>query len=434
MASRDASVGRVSTSAAGLQTRPTPPCGTFFYMDPIEIGALVFPRIDQLDFTGPFEVLSHIPGARFHALWKDKAPVRDMQGLILTPDMTFDEAPNLDVLVVPGGWGQQQLMDDEAVLAFIRAQAGHARYVFSVCTGALICGAAGLLKGVRSTTHWAAFDLLKYFGAIPVDERVVVDGKHVSAAGVTAGIDGALRLAALLSGDRVAEQIQLVMQYAPQPPFTSGTPQTAPPEVLNAVLAAGRQIAQARLETARRVSDRLGIMTDLRYPIGRFAYAGESTEEQRRAFIDRIEATPVRLRAAVEGLTPEQLDTPYRAGGWTVRQVVHHVPDSHINSYCRFRLALTEETPSAKGYDEAAWAELFDSRTAPVEVSLALLESLHRRWVLLLRAMTPADFACTFLHSELGPVTLDRNLALYAWHGDHHVAHITALRARMGWV
>ncbi len=402
-------------------------------MDPIEIGAIVFPRMDQLDFTGPYEILSRIPGARFHVLWKDKTPVREMKGLILTPEITFAEAPKLDVLVVPGGWGQEQLMDDEAVLSFIRGQAAHARYVFSICTGALICGAAGLLKGVRATTHWAAFDLLEYFGAIPVDERVVVDGKHVSAAGVTAGIDGALRLVSLLRGDLLAQQIQLGMQYAPDPPFDCGTPQTAPPALLDAVRAAGREIAQARLETARRVSDRLGIMTDLRYPIGPFAYAGESTAEQRRAFIDRIEAAPARLRAAVESLTPEQLDTPYRPGGWTVRQVVHHVPDSHINSYCRFRLALTEDTPSAKGYDEAAWAELSDSRTAPIEVSLALLESLHRRWVLLLRAMTPADFARTFLHSELGPVTLDRNLALYAWHGEHHVAHITSLRARMGW-
>jgi len=402
-------------------------------MDPIEIGAIVFPRMDQMDFTGPFEVLSRIPGARFHVLWKDKAPLRDIAGLILTPEMTFAEAPNLDVLVVPGGWGQEQLMDDEAVLSFIRGQAAHARWVFSVCTGALICGAAGLLRGVRATTHWSAFHLLAYFGAIPCEERVVVDGKYVSAAGVTAGLDGALRVVSLLRGDRAAQQIQLAMQYAPDPPFSSGSPHTAPPEVLEAVRAAGRDIAQRRLETARRVSDRLGTMTDLRYPIGPFAYAGDSTEEQRRAFIDRIEAAPARLRAAVEGLTPEQLDTPYRPGGWTVRQVVHHVPDSHINSYCRFRLALTEDTPSAKGYDEAAWAELFDSRTAPVEVSLALLESLHRRWVLLLRAMTPADFARTFLHSELGPVTLDRNLALYAWHGDHHVAHITSLRARMGW-
>jgi hypothetical protein len=174
-------------------------------------------------------------------------------------------------------------------------------------------------------------------------------------------------------------------------------------------------------------------MTDLSYPIGRFAYSGESTEEQRCAFIGRIEIAPARLRAAVEGLTPEQLDTPYRPGGWTVRQVVHHVPDSHMNSFCRFRLALTEDTPRITGYDQERWAQLFDSRTAPVEVSLTLLESLHSRWVLLLRSMSPVDFARTFLHSELGPVTLDRNLALYAWHCEHHVAHITSLRTRLGW-
>jgi hypothetical protein len=172
---------------------------------------------------------------------------------------------------------------------------------------------------------------------------------------------------------------------------------------------------------------------DLRYPIGRFEYHGESTEEQRRDLIGRVEMAPGRLRGAVEGLTPEQLETPYRPGGWTVRQVVHHVPDSHMNSFCRFRLALTEDNPSVKGYDQERWAELFDSRTAPVENSLALLESLHSRWVLLLRSMSPADFARTFVHSELGPVTLDRNLALYAWHGDHHIAHIAALRERMGW-
>ena len=172
---------------------------------------------------------------------------------------------------------------------------------------------------------------------------------------------------------------------------------------------------------------------DLRYPIGRFEYKSENTEEQRREYIDRIERTPGRLRAAVEGLTPEQFDTAYRPGGWTVRQLVHHVADSHINSVTRFRLALTEDEPTIKGYDQERWAELADSRTAPVEVSLALLESLHRRWVLLLRSLTAADFALTFVHSELGAVTLDGNLALYAWHGDHHTAHITALRARMGW-
>ena len=173
---------------------------------------------------------------------------------------------------------------------------------------------------------------------------------------------------------------------------------------------------------------------DLRYPIGRFEYYGPSTEEQRRQLIARIEHAPEHLRVAVAGLSAEQLDAEYRPGGWTVRQVVHHLPDSHMNSYCRFRLALTEETPAVKGYDQERWAQLDDSRIAPVEVSLLLLEALHRRWVLLLRAMKPEDFMRTFQHSELGPVTLDRNLALYAWHGDHHVAHIASLRERMGWV
>ena len=137
----------------------------------INIGIIIFSRMDQIDFTGPFEVLSRVPDATVHVLAKEKGPIRDIKGLILTPEMTFDEAPALDVLVVPGGPGQQDLMEDEAVLSFIRDRAARARYVYSVCTGALICGAAGLLTGVRSTTHWASFDLLKYFGAIPVDER-----------------------------------------------------------------------------------------------------------------------------------------------------------------------------------------------------------------------------------------------------------------------
>jgi len=134
----------------------------------------------------------------------------------------------------------------------------------------------------------------------------------------------------------------------------------------------------------------------------------------------------------VAGLSEPQLDTPYRPGGWTVRQVVHHVPDSHINSYVRFRLALTENEPTVKPYDESRWAELADSRTAHIETSLALLESLHERWVLLLRSLSPADFRRQFRHPELGAVSLEKNLALYAWHGRHHVAHITSLRERMG--
>jgi cyclohexyl-isocyanide hydratase len=225
----------------------------------LNIGAVIFPGIDQCDFTGPFEVLSRLPDSTFHVIWKEKVPVRDMSGLILTPEMTFADAPRLDVLVVPGGPGQQRLMEDQAVLGFLRRQAAGARCVLSVCTGALTCGAAGLLQGVRATTHWAAFHLLRYFGAIPVDERVVVDGHTVSAAGVTSGIDGALWVAAMLRGDTVAQRIQLTIQYAPAPPFASGSPATAPAEVLAAERAAYRAITEERLRTARQVAARLGI-------------------------------------------------------------------------------------------------------------------------------------------------------------------------------
>ena len=172
---------------------------------------------------------------------------------------------------------------------------------------------------------------------------------------------------------------------------------------------------------------------DLRYPIGKFTYEGPMTPERARECLTAIAETPGRLRASVAGLTDEQLDTQYRPGGWTVRQVVHHVPDSHMNSYMRFRLALTEEQPAIKGYDEAAWAKLPDAQSAPVELSLALLDSLHRRWVVLLESLSLEQWKRTFQHSELGPVSLERNLALYAWHGRHHVAHITGLRERMGW-
>ena len=174
-------------------------------------------------------------------------------------------------------------------------------------------------------------------------------------------------------------------------------------------------------------------MSDLKYPIGRFKLEGTSTDEEIRRAIDEIAQAPARLRAAVEGLSPEQLDTPYRPDGWTVRQVVHHVPDSHLNSYCRFKLALTEDEPAIKAYHEDRWAELEDSRTTPIEVSLAMLESLHKRWVLLMKSLAPADFARTFRHPEIGLVSLSKNVCLYAWHGRHHAAHITSLRERMGW-
>jgi uncharacterized damage-inducible protein DinB len=175
-------------------------------------------------------------------------------------------------------------------------------------------------------------------------------------------------------------------------------------------------------------------MTDLRYPIGKAEMTRELDADARRALIDRIEGAPGRLRAAVAGLDAGQLDTPYRPGGWTVRQVAHHVPDSHLNAYLRCKWALTEDEPAIKTYDEERWAELPDSRTVPVEVSLALLDSLHRRWVGLLREMSVSDFQRSLRHPEHGLLTLDQILGLYAWHGDHHTAHVTALRERMGWV
>lgn len=172
---------------------------------------------------------------------------------------------------------------------------------------------------------------------------------------------------------------------------------------------------------------------DVRYPVGKFKFPETVTPEDRRRFVDQIAEAPAHLKAAIAGLSDQQLDTPYRPGGWTVRQVVHHVPDSHLNSYVRFRLALTEEEPAIKAYHEDRWAELSDARTAPVEVSLALLDSLHRRWVTLLRALTEENWKRTFRHPELGLLTLEKNSALYAWHGRHHVAHITSLRERLAW-
>jgi len=172
---------------------------------------------------------------------------------------------------------------------------------------------------------------------------------------------------------------------------------------------------------------------DLRYPIGKYTPPQEATPALRQQAIDSIAATPAKLKAALSGLHDAQLDTPYRDGGWTVRQVAHHVPDSHLNAYVRFRLALTEDQPTIKPYEEARWAELADAKSAPVAVSLALLEPLHDRWVRLLRSLTAADFARTFVHPEHGVRTLDWMLFLYAWHGRHHTAHITELREQKGW-
>jgi uncharacterized damage-inducible protein DinB len=172
---------------------------------------------------------------------------------------------------------------------------------------------------------------------------------------------------------------------------------------------------------------------DLRFPIGKFIAPVIFSQETRQGHIQDIADAPSQLRAAVQGLSVAQFDTPYRPGGWTLRQVVHHLPDSHLNSYVRFKLALTEEEPTIKPYDEQRWAELSDTIQTPPEVSLDLLESLHRRWVVLLRSLSPTDLARTFKHPESGQQSLERTLALYSWHGRHHIAHITSLRTRMGW-
>jgi hypothetical protein len=174
--------------------------------------------------------------------------------------------------------------------------------------------------------------------------------------------------------------------------------------------------------------------TDPRYPLGKFKYDGVATPEVRAHRIEDVSKAPAALRAAVKGLTPPQLDTPYRDGGWTVRQLVHHVPDSHLNAYLRFKLALTEDTPTIKPYDQERWARLADTQTVPPEVSLALLDAVHQRWVAILKSMTPADWERAYRHPEYNRVVpLDEVLAMYAWHGRHHVAHITGLRQREGW-
>jgi len=174
-------------------------------------------------------------------------------------------------------------------------------------------------------------------------------------------------------------------------------------------------------------------MTDLRYPVGEFSFDGDSTAEKREGWIQEIEVTPNKLRQVVQGLSAEQLDTPYRPDGWTVRQVVHHLADSQLQGYVRFRLVLTEQEPTIKPYFEDRWAKLSDAIGAPIEPSLGLLESLHQRWVLLLRSLSEADFGRTLNHPERGVLNLDANLQLYAWHGRHHRAHVAALRERKGW-
>ncbi len=175
-------------------------------------------------------------------------------------------------------------------------------------------------------------------------------------------------------------------------------------------------------------------MADLSYPIGKFEWSGASSAADRERYIAAIAAAPAKFRAAVSGLTPKQLDTPYRPGGWTVRQVIHHLPDSHMNAFIRCKLTLTEDQPTIKPYDQERWAALADAEDTPVETSLALLDALHERWVVLLRSLEPEDFSRVLIHPEhSAPMSLDMVVAHYAWHGAHHTAHVTALRERMGW-
>jgi cyclohexyl-isocyanide hydratase len=195
--------------------------------DPIQIGILLYPNVTQLDATGPAQVLSRVPGAKLHMIWKTRDPVPTDAGFSIVPTTTFADCPQLDVICVPGGGGQVEVMVDAEALEFLRKQAAKARYVTSVCTGSLILGAAGLLKGYKSACHWAWRDMLKDFGAIAVAERVVRDRNRISGGGVTAGIDFGLTVAAELAGDEVAKSIQLVLEYDPQPPFDSGSPEKA---------------------------------------------------------------------------------------------------------------------------------------------------------------------------------------------------------------
>lgn len=199
---------------------------------PFNIGLLLFPNLTQLDLTGPWEVFARMPGVSNYLVWKDRQPVMSDRGLAILPTATFDDCPPLDLICIPGGPGQIALMDDEETLDFVRRTANNAQWVTSVCTGSLVLGAAGLLQGYRATTHWGSLDQLSLLGATPVAERVVRDGNRITGAGVTSGIDFALTVAEELFGRTVAENIQLQMEYDPEPPFHSGSPRSASPERL----------------------------------------------------------------------------------------------------------------------------------------------------------------------------------------------------------
>jgi cyclohexyl-isocyanide hydratase len=224
---------------------------------PFRVGLLVFPNITQLDLTGPWEVFSGMPGSETLLVWKRIEPVTAAKGLALMPTTTFADCPPLDLICIPGGPGMNVLLNDDETLEFIRAQAQSAMYVTSVCTGSLVLGAAGLLKGKRAASHWTSREMLSQFGAIPTDERVVRDGNLITGGGVTAGIDFALTIAAELHGTDLAKSIQLGIEYAPAPPFDAGTPQTAPRAIVDGLLAKAEPMLAARRAAVEMAAARL---------------------------------------------------------------------------------------------------------------------------------------------------------------------------------
>src|SRR3954453_2870877 len=224
---------------------------------PLQIGLVLFPRVTQLDFTGPLQVFSSLPGAKVHLVWKRIEPVPSDSVLTLTPTITFADCPQLDVICVPGGGGTDDMVNDEEVLAFLRKQAEGAKYITSVCTGSLVLGAAGLLRGFRAATHWTAMDFLSAFGATPEKTRVCIDRNRVTGGGVTAGIDFALTLVSMLVDRTTAEAIQLRLEYNPGPPFNAGSPETAPAEVLALMKERTAPFQARRIEAAKRAAARM---------------------------------------------------------------------------------------------------------------------------------------------------------------------------------
>jgi cyclohexyl-isocyanide hydratase len=224
---------------------------------PLQIGLVVFPKVTQLDLTGPLQVFSSLPGAKVHLIWKRIEPVRSDSVLALTPTASFADCPQLDVICVPGGVGTDDMVNDEEMLDFLRQQAAGARYITSVCTGSLVLGAAGLLRGFRAATHWTAMDFLSAFGAIPTRTRVCIDRNRITGGGVTAGIDFALTLVSHLVDRRTAEAIQLRLEYNPAPPFNAGSPDTAPPDVLASMKAKIAPAQARRSEMMGRAAARL---------------------------------------------------------------------------------------------------------------------------------------------------------------------------------